>query len=187
MYRHLKFVLPALLLAALVPLAGCAKSKGASKSVAPFLPAKTVKPKGTGPTTPEQDALIRVLEADKAAIKAGFDKLEVDSQPSAFVRMMAGFDDHFDKTDTAGLPAEFKAARSRYWKAWGRLQEVLVKFPDSYDDVEFMDAIGALFHHERAKGRKLGGEVMDAVEYLNRAYVEMYTSAEGYGVEVDDN
>jgi hypothetical protein len=187
MRRHLKFLLTALLVAALVPLAGCLKGKPASKSVAPFLPTKTAKPKAGTPSTPEQDAIVRVLEADKAAIKSGFDKLEVDSQPSAFVTMTAGFEDHFEKTDTAGLPAEFKAARSRYWKAWGRLHESLMKFPDSYEDVEFMDAIGALFRSERAKGRKLGGQVMDAVELLNQTYVEMYTSAEGYGVEVDSN
>lgn len=176
-----------MLLAALVPLAGCMKSKAASKTVTPFLPTKTAKPKGNGPSTPEQDAIIRVLEADKAAVKSGFEKLEVDSQPSAFVKMATGFEEHFDKTDSAGLPAEFRAARSRYWRAWGRLHEALTKFPDSYEDVEFMDAIGALFRNERAKGRKLGGQVMDAVDLLNQTYLEMYTSAEGYGVEVDDH
>jgi hypothetical protein len=186
MRRHLKILLAALLFAALVPLAGCMKSKAASRSVQPFLPAKTAKAKEGSPSTPEQDAIIRVLEADRAVVKGGFDKLEVDSQPSAFVKMMAGFDEHYEKTDTAGLPAEFKAARSRYWKAWGRLQETLTKFPDSFDDVEFMDAMGSLFRNERAKGRKLGGEVMDVVDLLNQVYVEMYTSAEGYGVEVSD-
>lgn len=183
--RRLKLLLPAVAL--LVPAAGCFKKAEASRAVAPFLPTKTVKPKGTGPSTPEQDALIRVLDADKAAIKAGFDTLAVDSQPSAFVKMMDGFDGHFDKTDTAGCPTEFKAARTRYAKGWGRLRAVLEKFPDAYEDVEFMDAMGALFRNDRAKGRKLGGEVMDAVQALNGAYAEVYTSAEGYGIEVDDH
>lgn len=185
MRRRLKVLTPALI-AALFPLTGCFQTKAAPKSVPSFLPLKTAKPKDGSPSTPEQDAILRVLEADKTAVKAGFDKLEVDSQPSAFVKMAAGFGEHFEKTDTAGLPAEFKAARTRYWKGWEELREALVKFPDSFEDVEFVDAMGALFRNERAKGRKLGGEVMDAVDHVNRAYVEMYTSAESYGVEVED-
>lgn len=185
--RRLKFLLPALAVAALAPLTGCLKGKAQGpRTVGTLLPSKTAKAKGNGPVTPEQDAVLRVLEWDKEAFKAGFDSLQVDSQPSAFVKMMAEFDDRFHKADLACCPAEFRAARSRYIKSWEKLRAVLGKFPDAYEDVEFMDAIGALFRHDRAKGRKLGGEVMDAVEQLHAAYAEMYTSAEGYGIDVDD-
>jgi len=187
--RRLKYLLPALGLALLVPLTGCLKGKAqasTTRSVTAPLASKSAKAKGNAPVTPEQEAVLRVLAWDKEAIKSGFDSLEVDTQPSAFVKMLLAMEVRFNKADLSLCPTEFKAARGRYIRSWVQLRQALSKFPDAYEDVEFMDAIGGLFRGDRAKGRKLGGEAIDAVEALNGAYAEVYTSAEGYGIEVDD-
>src|SRR6266542_5120801 len=107
--RRLKFVLPALAVAALLPLTGCLKGKAQGpRTVGPLLPSKSAKAKGNGPVTPEQDAVLRVLEWDKEALKAGFDSLEVDSQPSAFGKRMDGFDYRFRLSDLTCCAGEFQ-------------------------------------------------------------------------------
>lgn len=180
------FVLTALLATA----GGCKRlslgtGHGGGRTVGPLLPDRTARAKGDGPSTPEQDAVLRVLDENKQHFKAGFDALAVDAQPSAVSKMLATYVAQVEKIDLAGCPAEFQAAVGRHAKAWKQLHATLTRLPDAYDDADFTSALYGLFGGSEARGRVLGGDVIQAVKKVNSTYTELYNCAEGYGIEVD--
>ncbi len=189
MRRYSKSAAVLLALAALAPAVGCnfhfGRAAAGGQAAPPLLTEKTVHAKGNGPSTPEQDAILNVLQADRDQFKAGYDALRADSQPSALCKMIAKYQEHLEKTEAAGCPSQFRSARDRHAAAWQQLHDALSRLPDAYEGGEFMDALQALFHNSPVRGRSLGGDVIAAVEQVNGTYDEVYASAAGYGLAVE--
>jgi hypothetical protein len=188
MRRHLKSIVFALVAAPLVAATGCDRFQaptGARPGPGSLLPEKFAKRNADGSSTPGQDAIVRVLEADREQFHVHFDVLDAGAQPSAVSKCIAAYVQHLEKSDATGAPYEFREARTRHAKAWSQLKTILERHPDSYDDVEFLDALIALFHGEKVRGRKLGGDIIDAVTHVTETYVEVFAKAEGYGVAVE--
>lgn len=155
------------------------------KAAKPWFDEKKHHRKGEGPSTPQQDAILKVLDEDRQHFKTGFETLQADSQPSNVSKMIADYLSHRDQADLAPCPSEFVAAHQRHTKAWRQLQTALARLPDAYEGLEFMDALFGLFHGDSTKGRPLGGDVIQAVKKINQAFAEEYTAAEVYGIETD--
>jgi len=182
------FALTVAALAAFLPAVGCSRGGATSPSerkASPWLSEKTAKAKGNGPTTPEQDAILRVFDADQNEFKGGFDSMKANSQPSAVRAMVGKYADHLDKVDVVGCPAEFAAAHARHAKAWHQLQSSILRLPDAYEGDEFMNSLYSLFHNDGSNGRSLGGDVIQAVKKVNATYAEIYASGENYGLSFE--
>jgi hypothetical protein len=188
MRRHLKRLVVACLVGPLFVAVGCERfqaSAGNQNGPVGWLPNKTAKRKADGTGTPGQESIARVLEADKERFNAGFASLPADAQPSVVGKFIGGYVEHLEKFDTTGCPYEVRAARERHAKAWTLLKTTIERHPDAYDDVDFMDQLGCLFRKDKIKGRKLGGDVVEAVSRVSETFDEIYKAAEGYGVEIE--
>ena len=188
MRRHLKLLVFALVAGPVVTAVGCDRfqaSAGGQTGPSALLPDKTAKRKSDGSSTPGQEAIVRVLETDKEQFTAGYNTLQTSSQPSEVGKFIGSYVAHLEQSDAGGCPFEFREARKRHAQAWALLKTVIERHPDAYDDVEFMDSLGHLFRGEKTRGRKLGGDVIDAVARVIETHGELYKLAEGYGVEIE--
>lgn len=149
----------------------------------PLLAPKNSQKKSDSPSTPEQDAVLRVLEELKTATKTGFDGLRIDAQPSVVTKMAQTVVGTMEKTDMSGCPTEFQHAFQKHQKAWKGFVTAVGRLPDgAYPDVEFMDSLYGLFKNDPQRGKVLGGDVVAAVRKVNASYNELFTVAEGYGI-----
>ena len=185
MRSNLKFGV-LVVLALLIPVAGCDFGGDSEEKTPPLLKEKTVGKKGTGPSTTEQDAILRVLEANKEQFKGGFDGMRAQAQPTAVKKMLAPYLTHLAQVDMSGCPDEFKSAHTRHAKAWHQFDIALGRLPDAYTGTEFMDSLYALFAGNKTRGRALGGDVIAAVERVTTTDAEVYTAAANYGLEVSE-
>lgn len=152
----------------------------------PLLAPKTAQAKD-GPTTPEQDAVLRVLEELKTATKTGFDGLKLDAQPSTVTRMAQTVVAALEKAPMTGCPNEFQTAYQKHLKAWKGFATAVGRLPDgAYPAGEFMDSLHGLFKNDPNRGKVLGGDVVTAVKKVNTTYSELYTVAGGYGIVAED-
>lgn len=173
--------------AALLPVAGCDFGGDSEEKTPPLLKEKTVSKKGNGPTTSEQDAIMRVLDANKEQFKGGFTGMRAQSQPSAVKKMLAPYLMHLAQADMNGCPDEFKSAHTRHAKAWHQFDIALGRLPDAYNNTEFMDSLYALFAGNKTKGRALGGDIIAAVDRVMTTEAEVYTAATNYGLIVSED
>lgn len=185
MRSNLKFGV-LVVLGLLIPVAGCDFVGGSEEKTPPLLKEKSVSKKGSGPSTTEQDAILRVLDSNKEQFKGGFNEMRAQSQPSAVKKMMAPYLKHMAEVDLNGCPDEFKSAHTRHAKAWYQLDAALGRLPDAYNGTEFMDSLYALFAGNKTRGRSLGGDVIAAVERVTTTEAELFTSATNYGLEVTE-
>ena len=174
----------------LVALAGCGygfnpdrSTAPGKRSVEPLLQPKAAQKRSDG--TPDQEAIQTALDFLKAKTKEGFDALKADSQPSGVKRLADDMGGAMKGFDLGVAPTEFKAVWDRHRKAWKTLQAVVGRLPDAYEETEFVDALTGLFKGDPTRGRSLGGDVVTAVKEITKTHAELYTSAEGYGLEVE--
>jgi len=178
--------LSVLALATVLPAIGCGRGRSTATpepKAPPWLAEKTAKPRDQ--SNPQQEAIMRVLEADQAHFKGGFDAMLPTSQPSAVKVMILSYVDHLEKVDMSGCPIEFIAAHNRHMKGWRLLHAAINRLPDAYQGEEFMNSLYSLFHENGKNGQSLGGDVIQTVKRVNSTYVELYTSAEGYGLSFE--
>ena len=153
----------------------------------PLLTPKNVQARGDGPTTPDQDAVLRVLEELKTATKTGFDGLKLDAQPSTVTKMAQTVTAAMDKVSMTGCPNEFQTAFQKHIRAWKGFATAAGRLPDgAYPDVEFMDSLYGLFKNDPTRGKVLGGDVVSAVKKVNTTYNELYAVATGYGIVIEE-
>lgn len=160
---------------------------GGRGAAEPLLLPKNAQKRPDSQSTPDQDAVLRVLEELKTASKTGFDGLRIDAQPSAVTKMAQAVVGTMDKTDLGGCPTEFLHAFQKHHKAWKGFVAAVGRLPDgAYEDVEFMDSLYGLFRNDPHRGKVLGGDVVAAVKKVNVSYNELYAVAEGYGITAED-
>ncbi len=174
-------------LAFVVPVAGCDFGAGGEEKAPPLLKEKTVNKKEGGESTTEQEAILRVLSANKEQFRGGFEGMKPQAQPSAVRKMLAPYLTHLASADLSGCPDEFKSAHTRHAKAWHQFDAALGRLPDAYTGSEFMESLYALFASNKTKGRALGGDVIAAVERVTSTDAEVYTAAANYGLEVTED
>lgn len=169
---------------ALTHVVGCGffSSGKDSDRPAPWFAERRFERRESNSSTPEQDAIIRVLDGNQEHLTTAFAALARTSQPSAVAVLAREYADHISAGDLAGCPAEFRAAVGRHAQAWKQLAATLARFPDAYEGSEFMTNLGFLFHGDEARGRSLGGDLIAAVGQVNHTYGEQFTAAEGYGI-----
>jgi hypothetical protein len=185
MRSNLKFGV-LVVVALLLPAAGCDFGKESEETTPPLLKAKTVSKKGGEPAAPEQDAILRVLDADKEQFKSGFTGLKPNAQPSAVKKMLAPYLTHLAQVDLTGCPTEFKIAHVRYAKAWHQFDDALGRLPDAYARTEFLDSLYALFASNKTRGRALGGDIIAAVERVTATDAELHAAAANSGLDVKE-
>lgn len=171
--------------AVLSGLAGCESSEDAAPEpvgLKPLLKDRPARKKDDTPATVEQEAVLRVLEANREQFKAQYATLVADSQPTHVTKAFGAYLDGADKIDTKHSPLEFKAAWNRHLKAWKAFHAALGTLPDMYEDVEFMEMMMGLFNGSQEKAKPLGGDVVAAARKLITSQNQLYTAAEGYGV-----
>jgi hypothetical protein len=172
--------------ALLIPTTGCNFGGEGEEKAPPLLKEKSVTRKGSDPATTEQEAILRVLDADKEQFRGGFDGLKPNAQPSAVKKMLAPYLKHMAEVDLTGCPDEFKSAHIRHAKAWYQLDAALGRLPDAYKQSEFMESLYALFAGNKTRGRSLGGDIIAAVERVLVTEGEVYSAASNYGLEVTE-
>ena len=187
MYRLL-VVLP--LATALALPAGCGygfnpgrSTPPAQRAVEPLLPSKGAQKRADG--TPDQEAIQAALDLLKAKSKAVYDTLKADAQPSAIRQLAGDLVVAMKGHDLGVAPAEFKAVWERHRKAWSGLQAAVARQADAYEGTDFTDALTGLFKDDPNRGKSLGGDMVEAVKAVTKSHAELYTSAEGYGLDVE--
>jgi hypothetical protein len=146
---------------------------------------KGFRKKANAPATPEQDAVFTFLDDDKQRFQTATASLTPDSQPSGFTKSLNQYVEQLEKVDRSGLPKAFKGSTDRYVTAMKELPKALAPMPDSYEGTTFYTEMRGLLLGDKSKGKKLGGNVNEAVKSMWDAIQNMHETAEAYGIDTD--
>ena len=136
------------------------------------------------PATREQEAILKTLEANRAAYAQRWDALTPETNPSEYHKAFGDYLKAMRELDVKETSLEFRGAWTRYLDGWGKFLGELRATPDGlYKNVEFMEALHAAFGaggKDAVKG--LSTDAISAAEKLKETLGKLHTAAEASGV-----
>jgi hypothetical protein len=152
--------------------------------IKPLLRDRTAKVRDDAEPRADQTAALAALEVTRADGKKLSDSLTIESKPTDLKKALEVYLEALEKCDVTASPAEFRTAWKKYVKANRELTESIRRQPDTFEDIEFMTNILALFSNQAEKGKTLGGDITASIRAVVRAHNELYAAAEKGSLEV---